>query len=439
MNARQETGGTVGHMPPQEPRRVVDIIEATALGTVTCDDINELVNAVTDGDADDAQVGAWLMAVKAFGLGGEQAAALCAAMAASGEQLTWEGVTVDKHSTGGVGDATSLVIAPVLACLGLGVPMLSGRSLGHTGGTLDKLEAINGYRCDLSADELRRQLDTVGCFISGATETLAPADARLYQIRDRTATVASLPLIAASIVSKKLAAGAGALVLDVKWGEAAFLPERDDARLLAETMVALCQANNVPAAAALTCMDEPLGQAVGNAAEVHEALGILSGDGDRRMRELCIQLCIEAARLAGLPAAIEQVVGVLDDGTARAKFDEMAHAQGAHLPLDIAAPVATRDVHAAQSGKMRWSALRVAHAGATLGACRADAHSVVDASASIWLHVGDGGHDVRFGDVIATVGGNNEDAVEHASALLADALVESDDTTPAAVDEWVRP
>ncbi len=239
---------------------------------------------------------------------------------------------VDKHSTGGVGDKTSLVIAPLLACCGLQVPMISGRGLGTTGGTLDKLESIPGYRTNLSLDDIRRIVDRVGCIITGATADLAPADRKLYALRDVTATVGSIPLITASIMSKKLSENIGSLVLDVKFGSGAFMRSQRDAEALARSMVGVSERMGVRATALLTDMNQPNGRLAGNAVEVDEAIQVLAGSGPSDLRELCVALAAEALVLSGvaddLNAANTKLEKHFESGRALEKFREMVVAQG---------------------------------------------------------------------------------------------------------------
>ena len=254
-------------------------------GALRAEDWTRLVAEYTAGRVPDYQMSALLMAVFFRGLTTEELAALTDAMLESGDRLRFDGYAVprvDKHSTGGVGDKVSLLLAPMVACCGVAVPMMSGRGLGHTGGTLDKLEAIPGFRTGLSLSEARAQVERIGCAMLGQTPEIAPADRRLYALRDVTATVESIPLIAASIMSKKLAEGLNGLVLDVKTGSGAFLPEPERALELARTMIALGEARGCPTVALLTAMDRPLGRACGNALEVEEAIEGLSGRGPGR-------------------------------------------------------------------------------------------------------------------------------------------------------------
>jgi len=287
---------------------------------LTPEQIAAFVTGVTDGTITRPQAAAWLAFVFLNGMTDEETVALTRSMTDSGDRLSWPsegGPLVDKHSTGGVGDKVSLVLAPLWAELGARVPMISGRGLGHTGGTLDKLEAIPGFRCDLSVPELGRCLDDAGCFISGQTGEVAPADKVLYALRNETGTVPSIPLITASILSKKLAEGIDGLSLDVKFGSGAFMKTREDAQDLARSLVAVGNGAGVTTRARLTDMSEPLGFAVGNALEVAEAVACLRGEGPAELAELVCDLI-------GDPRAAE----VLSSGGAYPRWERMVRAQG---------------------------------------------------------------------------------------------------------------
>ncbi len=299
------------------------------------EELRGFFTAYLDGEVADYQMSAFLMAVCLRGLGAPELDALVAVMIESGETLDLSHLSepkVDKHSTGGVGDKASLPLAPLAAELGLRVPMMAGRGLGHTGGTLDKLEAIPGFRTDLPLDRLLAVIDEVGCAITGQTAEIAPLDRRLYALRDATGTVSSVPLIASSIMSKKLAEGLTALVLDVKVGDGAFLPAEEHALDLARTMVALGEARGVRTVALLTAMDRPLGRALGNALETREAIACLRGEGPPDLRELTLELAAEMAVQGGSRrdhgAARADAVRALDEGRALERFARMVRAQG---------------------------------------------------------------------------------------------------------------
>jgi pyrimidine-nucleoside phosphorylase len=302
--------------------------------------IQEIVDGFTDGLVPDYQMAAFLMAVYFRGLSAKETRALTLAMRDSGEQLAFPQDSrplVDKHSTGGVGDKVSLPLAPLLACLGFRVPMISGRGLGITGGTLDKLDSIPGFKTSLPAEQIVETVQKVGCVICGQTERMVPADRGLYSLRDVTGTVPSIPLIVASILSKKLAEGLSALVLDVKFGSAAFMPTRARARVLAQAMVKLGNECGVHTRALLTNMDAPLGRAAGNWLEVKEAVACLDGDSSagNDLRELVLsfvaQLLLQAGKSKTAAAAYRRAEECLNSGEPRQKWNGMLAAQGADL------------------------------------------------------------------------------------------------------------
>ena len=307
------------------------------------DEIQQLVTGIADGSVTDAQVGALAMAIVWRGMTAAERVALTAAMTHSGAVLDWSGAelggpVLDKHSTGGVGDKVSLLLAPIVAARGGAVPMISGRGLGHTGGTLDKLEAIPGYDVAIEPDRLREVVGRVGCAIVGQTARLAPADRRLYAIRDATGTVESLPLIVASILSKKLAAGLEALVMDVKVGSGAMFRDRDDARELAQALVEVAGGNGLPTVALLTDMDQVLGRTAGNAVEVRESIDHLTGAAsDERLREVTVALSGELLVLGGVESSLDSarsaVERALDSGAAAERFSAMVAELGG--PSDL--------------------------------------------------------------------------------------------------------
>ncbi len=288
----------------------------------------------------DYQMAAFAMAVYLQGMTAEEIAALTHCKLHSGDILKWHGdiPTVDKHSTGGIGDKVSLILAPLLACCEVQVPMISGRGLGPTGGTLDKLEAIPGFRADLSTAEFQQVCNDVGCVISGATADLVPADRKLYALRDVTATVSCIPLITASIMSKKLAEGLDALVLDVKHGSGAFMKTADEARRLAQSLVAVGKRLEVTTTAILTDMSQPLGLMIGNTLEVNESIEVLRGQGPTDVRKLTLALSAEVLVRAGhadsIMAAEHELIGHLDSGRAMERFRAMVAAQGGDLEAE---------------------------------------------------------------------------------------------------------
>ncbi|MEX2093275.1 MAG: thymidine phosphorylase [Pirellulales bacterium] len=317
-------------------------------------EIGALIDAYVKGDVPDYQMSAWAMAVFLRGMTVAEMAALTEHMLHSGVTFKWpagEAPKVDKHSTGGIGDKVSLPLAPLLACCDLQVPMISGRGLGATGGTLDKLEAIPGFRTDLSTEEMQAVTRRVGCVISGATADLVPADRKLYALRDVTGTVPSIPLITASIMSKKLAEGLDALVLDVKWGSGAFMKTRADAHALARSMVDTGRRMHVPTTAIITDMNQPLGRMAGNAVEVNESVDALKGQGPADLMEVTLELGAEllvlTKRESSLAAAKERLERAITSGTGLEKFREMVAAQGGDLdaprPVAPASEVASPD------------------------------------------------------------------------------------------------
>lgn len=294
-----------------------------------------LIRSYVAGTVPDYQMSALLMASYFNGLTDEELGALTDAMLQSGARLTFGPDVpprVDKHSTGGVGDKVSLVLAPLVASVGLAVPMMSGRGLGHTGGTLDKLETIPGFRTNLTLEDAKLQIERIGCAMIGQTEQIAPADRKLYALRDATATVESIPLIAASIMSKKLAEGLNGLVLDIKTGSGAFMKTVEESQALAETMIRLGHERGCPTVALVTAMDRPLGLACGNALETAEAIAVLHGGGPEDVRDLVVALGVEMLVLGGLEAdrdrAASQLLGALASGAALEKFREVIEAQG---------------------------------------------------------------------------------------------------------------
>jgi len=364
---------------------VVDLIRAKRDGgRLSGSDIDWLMAAYTGGQIADEQMSALLMAIFFRGLDPAELRTWTAAMISSGERLDLSAVpapTVDKHSTGGVGDKVSLILAPLVASCGAAVPQLSGRGLGHTGGTLDKLESIPGWRARLDNAEIVSVLRTVGCVICAAGAGLAPADRRLYALRDVTGTVESIPLIASSIMSKKIAEGTGALVLDVKVGSGAFMKQVDAARELARTMVELGQAAGVRTSALLTRMDTPLGRAAGNALEVEESVATLRGAGPEDLVEVTLALAREMLALAGIQA---DPAAALADGRALARYQEMIAAQGGDPAAPLPAAAHTTVVSAAESGYLRGlDAFAVGVAAWRLGAGRARKEDAVSASAGV--------------------------------------------------------
>ncbi len=363
------------------------------------EEIAAFVQGYTRGEIPDYQASALLMAIFFRGMDGAELAALTSEMLHSGDVLdlaALPGGKIDKHSTGGVGDKISLHLAPAVAACGVKVPMISGRGLGHTGGTLDKLEAIPGFSVGLTVDRFKEVLRECGLALIGQTERLAPADRKLYALRDVTATVESIPLIAASIMSKKLAEGADGFVFDVKVGQGAFMKDRASARLLGETLVDIARRAGKRATAFLTNMDQPLGRWVGNACEVDESLDVLDGKGEPDLHELTLALGGEMLRLGGAVDSYEagraRIAASLGDGSARRAFEACVRLQGGQLPQDAAARQAfvrapsIEVVHDGAAGFVQSiDAHEVGLCGIELGAGRKRKEDGIDPTASIFV------------------------------------------------------
>jgi len=399
---------------------VVDLIHTKRdRGALTTAQIDWLVDAYTRGYVADEQMAAMTMAIYLNGMAREEIRDLTLAMIASGETLSFDGLgkqTTDKHSTGGVGDKITLPLAPLVASFGVAVPQLSGRGLGHTGGTLDKLESIPGWRASLTNDEFHQQLRDVGAVVCAAGSGLAPADGKLYALRDITGTVESIPLIASSIMSKKIAEGTSALVLDVKFGSGAFLKNIEQSRELAETMVALGKDAGVATTALLTNMNVPLGLAIGNANEVRESVEVLAGGGPADIVELTIALAREMLALAGRPDS--DVEAALKDGRAMDTWNAMIRAQGGDP--DAALPVAreTHVVTAERSGVLvAQEALPFGIAAWRLGAGRARKQDPVQHSAGVDLHAKPG-DTVTAGQPLFTLSADEPERFERALEAL---------------------
>jgi thymidine phosphorylase len=364
---------------------VVELIRAKRDARRLADgEIRWLVDAYTRGAIADEQMSALLMAICIRGLDPAELRTWTAAMIESGERLDLRAVpapTVDKHSTGGVGDKVSLVLAPLVASCGAAVPQLSGRGLGHTGGTLDKLESIPGWRAELTNDEMISVLRAAGCVICAAGRGLAPADRKLYALRDVTGTVESIPLIASSIMSKKIAEGTAALVLDVKVGSGAFMRDIGEARLLAQTMVMLGEEHGVRTTALLTRMDTPLGLAVGNSVEVEEAVAMLAGGGPPDLAEVTLALAAEMLALAGIAG---DPAGPLADGRALDRYRAMIRAQGGDPDAPLPRAAHAQVITAAEAGWLgRLDARAVGVAAWRLGAGRARKEDPVSPAAGV--------------------------------------------------------
>jgi pyrimidine-nucleoside phosphorylase len=396
--------------------RAVDLIQRKRDGgELTADEIEFLVRGYARGEIPDYQASAFAMAVYFRGATSAETVALTQSMMRSGEVLDLSelpGPKADKHSTGGVGDKTSLVLAPLAAACGVYVPMISGRGLGHTGGTLDKLESMPGFNVRLSLADLRRVLRECGLGLIGQTPEIAPADRKLYALRDVTATVESLPLICASIMSKKMAEGIDALVLDVKCGDGAFLKTREQARALAEAMIAIGKSMGKRVAALLTDMEQPLGRTVGNALEVAECVETLKGRGPSDLESLSVELAAWMVHLAGLAANMDaaraRVRQALSSGAGLERFRRVIELQGGDPRVcdDLSLLPQAREtavVRAERDGRVtRLAARAIGHAGMLLGAGRETLDSAIDPAVGFVFHkkVGD---PVAIGEPIVTV------------------------------------
>jgi thymidine phosphorylase len=389
--------------------------------------IRDLMRAYMSNDFAEEQMSALLMAIFWRGMTSAETAEWTGAMIASGERADLSGLsrpTVDKHSTGGVGDKLSLIIVPLVAVFGAAVPQMSGRGLGHTGGTLDKLESIPGWRPDLDPGALARVLEQVGGVITAAGAELAPADRRLYALRDVTATVESIPLIASSIMSKKVAEGTQSLLLDIKVGTGAFMTNLDQARLLGSTMIGIGQAHGVHTAAMLTAMDTPLGRAVGNAVEVAEALDVLAGGGPADVRDLSVAEAEAMLALAGIDG---DPAKALTDGRALDKFREMIRAQGGDPDQPLPASPVLGTVAAPRDGIIgRLDAYAVGMASWRLGAGRSRPGEAVSAAAGV-MCLAKPGEPVTKGQPILELHGDDPARLDAARAELAGAIDIGDD------------
>ncbi len=363
-------------------------------GELSPEEIGQFVAGYASGTIPDYQMSAMAMAIYLQGMTPDETAALTDHMLASGDRFEWPAggaPKVDKHSTGGIGDKVSLPLAAMLACCDLQVPMISGRGLGATGGTLDKLESIPGFRTNLSMDEMRQVCQRVGCVISGATENLVPADRKLYALRDVTATVPSIPLITGSIMSKKLAEGLDALVLDVKFGSGAFMKTARQARQLAESLVATGKRMGVATTALLTDMNQPLGRMVGNAVEVNESVDAMEGNGPADLMEVTLalgaELLVSAKGADSLDGATQRLQQTIDSGAAREKFAEMVAAQGG----DLDAPRAVAPEQVVESPATGYvtaiDAERLGQAIITMGGGRKQMGDVLDFSTGLEMLV----------------------------------------------------
>jgi pyrimidine-nucleoside phosphorylase len=417
-NGNSDFCSVVTPMPPTIPcfENSSQMLAATLLvkkrdgHALSDDEIRFLVNGYCSGEVADYQMSALAMAICLRGMNDREIATLTAAMRDSGDSLPRETGSerprVDKHSSGGLGDKVSLILAPLLAACGVDVPMISGRGLGLTGGTLDKLESIHGFRTQLSTDESNRVLAEAGVFIAGATERIAPADRKLYALRDVTGTVESIPLITSSILSKKLAANLDALVMDVKVGRGAFMKTEAHAEQLATTIVNVGSRAGLHTTAILSDMDQPLGSAIGNAIEINEAIEVLRGEGPTEVRELTIELCVDLLVQSKVTAtreeAFRRLTGALDRGDAMQRFECMVRAQGGTLnfPLALAPP---RDIVADKAGFVASCDCQIiGQSLVMMGAGRRRKEDAIDHRVGIAIHVRVGDH-IEKGQPIMTL------------------------------------
>lgn len=423
--------------------RMYDIIQRKRDNKeLSCEEIQFFVEKYTAGNIPDYQAAALAMAIFFNGMTPEETAALTLAMAHSGDVMDLspiKGVKVDKHSTGGVGDKTSLVLGPMVAALGVPVAKMSGRGLGHTGGTIDKLESFPGFQTGIPEQEFFDNVNRIGIAIAGQTGNLAPADKKLYALRDVTATVESIPLIASSIMSKKIAAGADVIVLDVKVGSGAFMKDEESAVKLADTMVRIGDAVGKKTMAVVSDMDEPLGFAVGNALEVKEAIDTLAGNGPQDLYELCLELgshmVAGAGKAQNCAQAKEMLAGTIKDGSALKKLAELVEAQGGN-------PEAVYDTELLPKASIEYEYRAdtegyvsrivcdiVGTSAMVLGGGRENKDSVIDLSVGIVLEAKKGAY-VHKGDVLARFYANDENKLSDAVKRFADAYV-IEDTRPA--------
>jgi pyrimidine-nucleoside phosphorylase len=414
--------------------RAVDVIARKRDGgQLSREEIQTAVRAVTDGTWPDYQVSALLMAIVLRGMSAEETANLTEAMVHSGVKVDLShlpGLKVDKHSTGGVGDKTSLILAPLAAACGVVVPMMSGRGLGHSGGTLDKLESIPGFRVNLSLSEFRTMLADVGCSLIGQTAEIAPADKKLYALRDVTGTVESIPLITASIMSKKIAEGIDALVLDVKAGRGAFMKNADDAKALAQSLVAVGNRSGVRTEALLTTMDAPLGRDVGNALEVIESIETLKGRGPRDLEDLSVKLAARMVVMAGKAdsAKAEAMVrGAIASGAGLEVFRKVIAWQGGDPRViddyGLLPTAARRHAVAAPAGGYvaDVDAMRIARAAMSLGAGRDRVEDRIDPAVGVRLRVAPGDA-IEAGQPLAELHYNDSARLFEAAKLAAEAF-----------------
>jgi pyrimidine-nucleoside phosphorylase len=385
------------------------------------EEIQFLLSGYLAGSIADYQMAAWLMAVCIRGMTPGETLALTQAMIASGEVLDLSaisGIKVDKHSTGGVGDKVTLIAAPLAAACGVKVPKLSGRGLAHSGGTLDKLESVPGLTVELTPERFIEQVRAIGIAVAGQSPRMVPADKQLYALRDVTATVPSIPLIASSVMSKKIAAGADAIVLDVKFGRGAFMPDVASAEELSREMVTLGEGAGRRTVALVTAMDNPLGRSVGNALEVQEALDALAGQGDDELLEVCLRVTREMCELAAIDADVERI---WRSGAGREKFEAMLAAQGGHLEEGLPVAPVQVSISAERDGFVASiDALEIGLSAVDLGAGRHRKEDTIDHAAGFVITAPVGAR-VRKGDALVTVHARSRELVDRVSERVRNA------------------
>lgn len=423
--------------------RMVDIIAKKRDGKeLSTEEIQFLVDGYTNGSIPDYQMSAWAMAVLFRGMTPRETGDLTMAMAKSGEQLdltSIPGVKVDKHSTGGVGDKTTLVVAPLVAAAGIPVAKMSGRGLGHSGGTIDKLESFAGFQVERTREQFFQQVRDIGVAVIGQSGNLTPADKKLYALRDVTATVEAVPLIASSIMSKKIAAGADAILLDVKVGKGAFMKTLEEAETLARAMVDIGSQVGRKTVAVISDMNQPLGFAVGNALEVKEAIATLAGNGPKDLTELALAIGARMLVLGGLASSVDEGRGRLEEiianGKAVDKLAQMVEAQGGNKrdvyePDRLPQAGLTAQVTAQQDGYLAGiDAETVGHASVVLGAGRLTKEMPIDLAVGIALHKKRGDR-VRAGEPLATLHANDERLLQDALKDVAEAFAYSSEQPP---------
>ncbi len=414
--------------------RIYDIIEKKRDGhKLTKEEIDFFVQEYTKENIEDYQASALLMAIFINGMEEEETVNLTESMANSGDMLDLsaiDGITADKHSTGGVGDKTSLVVAPICASLGIKMAKMSGRGLGHTGGTIDKLESIKGFNVSLETEDFFKQVNEIGVSIIGQTGNLAPADKKIYALRDVTATVGNISLIASSIMSKKIAAGAKNIVLDVKCGSGAFMKDEESATLLAETMVKIGKKCGRNMAAVITNMDIPLGSNIGNALEINEVIDILNNKGDEQLRELCLVLSATILSISydwDYNESYKKAEQTIIDGSAYKKFIEFVTAQSGNDEISIA-PVSSKslEIKANKDGYISSiDSLIVGESAVLLGAGREKKTDTIDYGAGIVLYKKTG-EKVSVGDTIATLYAESDEKLKNSEKLFNTSFVIDD-------------